>query len=178
MVQGPNFAFRHKLTRRAVEQGIPHVQAAEAHRIALLALEREGGDAAELAHHAVACADADAVIRHAQRAGRAAAAASSYREAVVQYERVLVHADLLSTEDHADLEEALAECLSTRDLWVEARDHWERTIDLRRGLADPVSSPGACGVTPSVCGACAVPRRRWPRARMLSSSCAPHRTAG
>ena len=107
--QGPNFAFRHELTRRAVEQGIPHVQAAELHRIALLALEREGADAAELAHHAVACADADAVIRHAERAGRAAAAASSYREAVVQYERVLVYADLLSTEDHADLEEALAE---------------------------------------------------------------------
>ena len=177
VVQGPNFAFRHELTRRAVEQGIPHVQAAELHRIALLALEREGADAAELAHHAVACADADAVIRHAERAGRAAAAASSYREAVVQYERVLVYADLLSTEDHADLEEALAECLSTRDLWAEARDHWERAIDLRRGLADRVSLPGACGATPSACGACAVPRRPWPRARMLSSSCTTHRTA-
>ena len=58
---------------------------------------------------------------------------------MVQYERVLVYAELLSTEDHADLEEALAECLSTRDLWAEARDHWERAIDLRRGLADSVS---------------------------------------
>ena len=59
VVHGPNFAFRHELTRRAVEQGIPHVQAAELHRIALLALEREGADAAELAHHAVARGDAE-----------------------------------------------------------------------------------------------------------------------
>jgi DNA-binding CsgD family transcriptional regulator/tetratricopeptide (TPR) repeat protein len=139
VVHGPNFAFRHELTRRAVEQGVPHVQATELHRIALLALEREGGDAAELAHHAVACADADAVIRHAPRAGRTAAAASSHREAVVQFERVLVYGDLLPTEERADLEEALAESLSTRDLWAEAREHWERAIDLRRGLGDPVS---------------------------------------
>jgi DNA-binding CsgD family transcriptional regulator/tetratricopeptide (TPR) repeat protein len=139
VVNGPNFAFRHELTRRAVELGVPHVQASELHRIALLALERDGADAAELAHHAVACADADAVIRHAPRAGRAAAAASSHREAVVQFERALVYADRLPTEALADLEEALAESLSTRDLWAEAREHWERVIELRRGLGDSVA---------------------------------------
>lgn len=58
---------------------------------------------------------------------------------MVQFERVLVYGDLLPTEERADLEEALAESLSTRDLWVEARQHWERAIDLRRGLGDPVS---------------------------------------
>ena len=54
LADGQHFAFRHELTRRAVEEAVPHVQAAELHRIALLALQREGADAAELAHHAVA----------------------------------------------------------------------------------------------------------------------------
>ncbi len=138
VVQGPNVAFRHELTRRAVEASVLHVQASELHRIAVLALEREGADAAELAHHAFACADADAVLRHARRAGRDAAAAGSHREAVVQLERALAYSDRIPTDEHADVEEALADSLSTRDLWAEAREHWERAIQLRREVGDPV----------------------------------------
>jgi DNA-binding CsgD family transcriptional regulator/tetratricopeptide (TPR) repeat protein len=134
---GSDFAFRHELTRRAVEEAIPHVQATELHRIALLALEREGADEAELTHHAVGAGDVEAVLRHAPRAGRAAAAASAHREAVVQFRRALEYADRMSPQERADLEEATAESLSTRDQWAEAEPHWQRAIAIRRTLDSP-----------------------------------------
>lgn len=132
------FAFRHELTRRAVEDAVPHVQATELHRIALLALEREGADPAELAHHAVAAGDVDAIVRHAPEAGRRAAAASAHREAVVQFLRALAHPDALSTEDRAELEEAVAQSLSTRDEWADAEPHWMRAVGLRRQIGGTV----------------------------------------
>jgi DNA-binding CsgD family transcriptional regulator/tetratricopeptide (TPR) repeat protein len=134
---GTGFGFRHELTRRAVEQGVPSVQATELHRIALLALEREGVDAAELTHHAVGAGDVPAILRHAPEAGRAAAEASAHREAIVQFRRALAHADQMSDDVRAELEEAIAESLSTRDQWAEAEPHWQRAIDLRRTLGEP-----------------------------------------
>lgn len=147
---GTELAFRHELTRRAVEEAVPHVQATELHRIALLALEREGADAAELAHHAVGSGDVEAILRHAPAAGRVAAAASAHREAIVHFERALVHADRLSPLDHAILEEAVAESLSTRDEWAEAEPHWRaaitvlRTLDDREMLARCLRRYGTC----------------------------------
>jgi DNA-binding CsgD family transcriptional regulator len=136
---GDLFGFRHELTRRAVEQVVPRVQAGELHRIALLALQQEGADVAELTHHAVAAGDIEAVLRYAPEAGRTAAAASAHREAIVQFERALAHADRLSPLDHADLEEAIAESLSTRDQWADAEAHWQSAIAVRRGLDDPAA---------------------------------------
>jgi DNA-binding CsgD family transcriptional regulator/tetratricopeptide (TPR) repeat protein len=136
---GHDFAFRHELTRRAVERGVPRVQATELHRIALLALEQDSADVAELTHHAVGAADAAAVLRHAPLAGRAAAAVSAHREAIIQFRRALEHARDLAPAEVADLEEALAESLSVRDQWAEAEEHWRRTVDLRRDLGDPVA---------------------------------------
>jgi DNA-binding CsgD family transcriptional regulator len=136
---GTQIAFRHELTRRAVEESVPHVQSTELHRIALLALEQEGADVAELAHHAVGAGDAEAVLHWAPLAGRAAAAASAHREAVVQFRRALLHADLLPVQQRADLEEAVADSLSTRDQWAEAEPHWQSAVALRRTLDDQVA---------------------------------------
>lgn len=139
VAHGQLVSFQHELTRLAVERAIPALQAMELHRMSLVALERDGADVAELAHHAVACADADAVLQYAPRAGRVAADASSHREAIVQFERALDHAGLLSAVEHFELEEALAISLSTRDQWAEAEPHWEQAIHLQRGLGDPVA---------------------------------------
>jgi DNA-binding CsgD family transcriptional regulator/tetratricopeptide (TPR) repeat protein len=136
---GQHFVFRHELTRRAVEEAVPRVQASELHRIALLALEREGADDAELAHHAVQSNDVDAILRYAVPAGHTAAAASAHREAIVQFRRALAHADRLAPAEQADLEEAVAESLSTRDQWAESEEHWQRAIKIRRDLHDPVA---------------------------------------
>jgi DNA-binding CsgD family transcriptional regulator len=133
------FAFRHELTRRAVEQSLPQVQSAELHRIALLALEQNGADVAELTHHAFGAGDGSGVLRYAPTAGRIAAEASAHREAVIQFRRALAYADQLDATAQADLEEAAAESLSVRDEWIEAEQHWLRTIALRRELDDPVA---------------------------------------
>jgi DNA-binding CsgD family transcriptional regulator len=136
---GHELAFRHELTRRAVEESVPLVRAAELHRRALAALEREDADDAELAHHAVGAGDVAATLRYATRAGHTAAAASAHREAVVQFERALAHADRLQPVEHADLEEAVAESLSARDQWAQAELHWTAAIGIRRTLADPIA---------------------------------------
>ncbi|MGO4257766.1 ATP-binding protein [Marmoricola sp. RAF53] len=126
--------FRHELTRRAVERDVPQGQATEIHRIALLTLEQEGADAAELTHHAVGAGDTAAILRYAPAAGRDAAEASAHREAIIQYRRALEYADLLDRAEVADLEEAIAESLSACDHWAEAEPHWKRAITLRREL--------------------------------------------
>jgi len=136
VVETTTYRFRHELTRLAVERHVPATKAAELHRLALVVLEREGADPAELAHHAERAGDATACLRHATRAGRLAAAASAHREAAIQLRRALAHAP----DDpaiRADLEEWLADSLSTRDEWLEAESHWARAVELRRGLDDP-----------------------------------------
>jgi DNA-binding CsgD family transcriptional regulator/tetratricopeptide (TPR) repeat protein len=138
VADGQLLRFRHELTRRAVELGVPHVQATELHRVALTLLAREGADVAELTHHAVAAGDVDAILRFAPLAGRAAADVSAHREAIVQFKRALDHAERLTTPEHADLEEAVAESLATRDEWAESEPYWQRAIELRRALGDPV----------------------------------------
>jgi DNA-binding CsgD family transcriptional regulator/tetratricopeptide (TPR) repeat protein len=136
---GQLLAFGHELVSQAVEQDVPVVQSEELHRIALMALDNEHADAAELVHHAVACGDVEATLRHAPVAGRAAAAASAHREAVVQFRRALEHAHLLTVPERADLEEAIAESLSARDDWAAAREHWQTVVALRRELGDQVA---------------------------------------
>ena len=54
----------------------------------------------------------------------------------MQFQRALDHADLIPTAARAELEEAIAESLSTRDQWADAEPHWERAIELRRTLGD------------------------------------------
>jgi DNA-binding CsgD family transcriptional regulator/tetratricopeptide (TPR) repeat protein len=139
LADGHDFAFRHELTRRAVEEAVPLVQATELHRIALLALEQAGADVAELTHHAVGAGDSAAVLRYAPTAGRAAAEASAHREAIVQFRRALQYAGRLASEDHADLLEALAESLSARDESAEAEEPWRQVVTLRRTFDDPAS---------------------------------------
>ncbi len=139
VASGPLVGFQHELTRLAVERAIPAFQAMELHRMSLVALERDGADSAELAHHAVACGDVDAILRHAPSAGRAAAEASSHREAIIQFKRALEHSERLSAVDHFELEDAVAASLSTRDQWEEAESHCEQAILLQRGLNDPIA---------------------------------------
>jgi DNA-binding CsgD family transcriptional regulator len=130
------YAFRHELTRRAVEETMPGVQAAELHRIALMALRHEAVDDAELAHHAAGSDDAEAVLLYARRAGTAAAEASAHREAIVHFERSLAYAERLPAAERAELEEAIAASYSARDHWGAAEPHWAQAIRIRRGLDD------------------------------------------
>jgi DNA-binding CsgD family transcriptional regulator/tetratricopeptide (TPR) repeat protein len=121
---GDAVAFRHELARLAVEGEISPHRRRELHTAILTALA-ESGDDARLAHHAEEAGDADAVLRHALPAARAASAASSHREAAAQYRRALRFAGGLDARARAEVLAAHAhECQLT--------GAHEETIEARR----------------------------------------------
>jgi DNA-binding CsgD family transcriptional regulator/tetratricopeptide (TPR) repeat protein len=132
--QGPLFTFRHELTRQAVEQGVPLVQAMELHRVALMALEHDGAGHAELAHHADAADDSEATLTHARTAGDEAAALGSNREAVLQYRRALRHLPDGELSARAEVLDALGDVLGVMDRWAESAEHREEAVEIRRSL--------------------------------------------
>jgi DNA-binding CsgD family transcriptional regulator len=136
VADGQAYRFRHELTRLAIERAVPAFQRSELHRITLMALEREGADHAELAHHAAGAGLAEAVLRYGLAAGDEAAAVSSQREAVAQYRRTLEFADQADPELLASLHEKLATSLSLRDHWEESVEHREAALALWRELGN------------------------------------------
>jgi DNA-binding CsgD family transcriptional regulator len=101
-------AFRHELARLAVEGSLAPNRRRALHE-AILAALTESGDLSRLAHHAEEAQDPEAVLRYAPAAGAAAAAASSHREAAVQYARALRFADGVGGAERADLLDGYAE---------------------------------------------------------------------
>src|SRR3954454_11163218 len=103
---GSAVAFRHELSRLALEGSLsPDVRVA-LHSTALAALAERpnrGPEAARLAHHAEAARDADAVLRFAPAAARAAAEVGAHREAAAQYDRALRFADTAPLRVRAEL---------------------------------------------------------------------------
>ncbi|MBE2316051.1 AAA family ATPase [Solirubrobacter sp. CPCC 204708] len=84
-MQGDALAFRHDLARRAVEDSLPPMERRVLDRRVLAALEFAGhDDPAQLAHHARRTGDAEAILRLAPPAARAAGAA--HRQALEQWE--------------------------------------------------------------------------------------------
>ena len=128
-------AFRHELARLAVETSLaPHRR-----RIlhgALLGALAERGDLSRLAHHAEEAGDVAAVLRYAPAAGRAAAAASSHREAAVQYARALRFADGLSPVERADLFDSYAEEALVTGMYEESVDARLSALAFYRELGD------------------------------------------
>ena len=84
-MQGDALAFRHDLARRAVEDSLPPMERRVLDRRVLAALEFAGhDDPARLAHHARRTGDAEAILRLAPAAARAAGAA--HQQALEQWE--------------------------------------------------------------------------------------------
>lgn len=131
------YGFRHELARLAVEGAIPAFRRAQLHAAAYDVLVSEGNwDHARLAYHADSAGLAAQTLHHASEAGREAAALSSTREAVAQYERALRCADVATDEVRASLNEGLAQALSLMDRWEDARAPRERAVAYFRAMAD------------------------------------------
>jgi DNA-binding CsgD family transcriptional regulator len=102
----PGVAFRHELSRLAVEESLPPHRRVALHRRALAALRSPPAgqpDLARLAHHAEGAGDAAAVLELAPIAAERAAALGAHREAAAQYARALRFADGESPERRASL---------------------------------------------------------------------------
>ena len=113
---GLSLVFRNELGREAVLDAIPPTRRLTLHRRVLQLLRQRSigpDDLAQLAHHAEAAGDADAVLEFAPAAGRRAASLSAHREALAQYRRALHVAHRLDPESRARLLESLA-----HEYWV------------------------------------------------------------
>jgi DNA-binding CsgD family transcriptional regulator/tetratricopeptide (TPR) repeat protein len=109
---GVGLEFRNELARQAIEQALPAAARAGLHAATLAWLNEAGSpDDRRLAHHAEACADAQAVLVHAPKAGDRAARLGAHRDAAGHYRAALRHGDLLAAAERASLLERLSyEC--------------------------------------------------------------------
>jgi len=128
-------AFRHELARLAVESSLaPHRRRA-LHEAILDALA-DRGDLSRLAYHAEEAGNVEAVLRHAPEAGKAASAASSHREAAVQYARALRFADACPSDERADLLDRYAEEALLTGLYEESVEARLSALALHRAVND------------------------------------------
>ncbi len=102
-------AFRHELTRRALEDSLsqPRQQSLHAKVLAALA-QRPGVPAARHVHHADRARNASVVMQLAPTAAREAALVGAHRESASYYEVALRYADGLQPEQRAQLLEHLS----------------------------------------------------------------------
>jgi DNA-binding CsgD family transcriptional regulator len=129
--------FRHEIARLAIEQAIPAHRRRLLHGRVLSALrELRPDDDARLAFHAEGAGDAAAVIRYATRAGEHAAALSSHREAVCQYERAIGQLTGSGDAAAAALHDALAVELSYLDRYEDSAATGEHALRLWRRTGD------------------------------------------
>jgi DNA-binding CsgD family transcriptional regulator/tetratricopeptide (TPR) repeat protein len=137
--EGSAVAFRHELARLALESIVPPNRRRKLHAAILSALTSPPAgspDPSRLAHHAEEASDIAAVLLYAPPAAERAIAAGAHREAAVQYERALRHADDLGDDKHADMLSAYAQetnAIGHPDQTIEALT---KAIELRRKLGD------------------------------------------
>jgi DNA-binding CsgD family transcriptional regulator/tetratricopeptide (TPR) repeat protein len=136
---GGRVAFRHEIARSAVLGSVPPGAEPELHAAMIEALERIGGDASVLAHHAAAVADAPRILRYAPAAAAEASRSGAHREAVAFYERALQHTGAAEAAARATLLEAVAEELYLTDRLDDAIDARTKALELRRELGDVVA---------------------------------------
>ena len=166
-------AFRHELARLAVESSLaPHRRRA-LHETILAALA-DRGDLSRLAYHAEEAGRRRGGASVRACSGEAAAAASSHREAAVQYARALRHADgLAAGRAGSDLLAAYAQeaqLIGHNEESIEARFE---AIELYRALGEPLQVEG------DLCGARALDAdRSRPKRRCRGGEPALDRAAG
>jgi ATP/maltotriose-dependent transcriptional regulator MalT len=126
-------SFRHELARRAIEQSLPLTR-----RVALNAnvmralLDTPDPDLARVMHHAVEAGDAATIAAFGPAAAREAAQVGSHHQALVLFEQVLKHDDLLDLAEHAHVREEYAWELYNAHRFAEAASAAECACELWR----------------------------------------------
>lgn len=132
-------AFRHELSRCAVEESLPPNRRLWLHRRVLRALTDPPtgvADLERLAHHADAADDGPATLRFAPEAGERAAALGAHREAAAQYARALRFANSLQPRERAALFKRRSEECYLTDQSNEAVAALKSEIECHRKLGD------------------------------------------
>jgi len=139
-------AFRHELTREAIEESLRPDRRAALHRQALRSLEKlpaKARDPALLAYHAEGAGDGAAVLTHAPAAASRSASLGAHREAVAQYARALRFGNELPELGRANLLERLSfECYLTGE-FDRALEAQAAALEHRHRLGDPLAEGDA-----------------------------------
>lgn len=104
---GAHFAFRHDLSRQAVEAVLTPLRRRQLHGRALDAMG-EDGDVVQRANHAIESGDGPTIIRLATRAADRCVNLGAYREAATLYASALTHATGINPAARRRLLEATA----------------------------------------------------------------------
>ena len=131
-------AFRHDLTRLALEHAMTPWRRRELHGRALEALV-DDDDVVRRAHHAVAADDPEAIVDLARRAATHCSALGAHREAAALLGSALRHVDRLPPEDQIALFEARAMSCARIDQMDEALAAADVVLAHRRTVGDPRS---------------------------------------
>ena len=131
-------AFRHELTRRAVESSLTPERRRHLNLRVLEALSArpEIAGAARLAHHADEAGDVEAILTHSPEAARGARAVDGHREAVFHFKTLEPHLDLVPPPERGLLLEEWADSEHYTDNYRNALAILQRAIDVYRAIED------------------------------------------
>jgi DNA-binding CsgD family transcriptional regulator/tetratricopeptide (TPR) repeat protein len=108
---GGHQTFRHDIARQAIEDAMTPLRRRQLHARALTALGADA-DVVQLAHHAIAAGDREAIVEFATRAGDQCVTLGAHRQATILYGSAAVHADRLEPAAQLRLHQARAKaCL-------------------------------------------------------------------
>jgi DNA-binding CsgD family transcriptional regulator len=137
-VRDNTVAFRHELSRRAVEAALPVAVRMRCNaRILAALLAVPDPDLARVVHHAVAAGDEAAVVAHAPAAARAASRLGAHAQEVALQEQALAHRHLLDPAEEAALWQERAMALFSLDRVPEALEAGRRSVALYERLGAP-----------------------------------------
>lgn len=130
-------AFRHELSRHAVESTLPVTVRMRCNaRVLAALLDGPEPDPTRVVHHAAAAGDEAAVVAHAPVAARAASRVGAHAQEVALQEQALRHRHLLDPADEAALWQERAMALFTLDRVPEALDAGRRAAALYERLGE------------------------------------------
>jgi DNA-binding CsgD family transcriptional regulator len=138
---GESLTFRHELARGAILGAIAPIRLRLLHGRVLNALRAApelGRNLAQLAHHAEAAGDREAVLEFAVAAAEQAAALYAHREAAAQYARALRFGEGLPAAERARLLERQSLACYLSDQGEAAIAARQAALDLWRCLGDPL----------------------------------------
>lgn len=136
--EGGHQAFRHDLSRQALEESLTPLRRRQLHARALEALG-DDGDVVQRAHHAIGAGDHNAVVELARRAAEHCVALGAWRQAALLYGQALEHAsDLPDDERRVLLETRATTCLRV-ELVHEALAAGEELVAMLAEAGDEVT---------------------------------------
>ena len=148
-VRPDSLAFRHELTRRAIERSLPALRRRSLNAAVVAALRAQPRpEPARVMHHAVEASDVETILAVGPSAAREAERAGSHRQALAHYESMRPHLHRVPARERADLLDGYGWELYNAHRFRDAVAAGREAAGLYEQLEDPVAL-GECLVRTS-----------------------------